>query len=156
MSTSCSKLVRGVHPSRVHPVSQGSLCMRGWNCLGATAAFMYTDGGLTSPVLGVIVVPSIWMVMYETLHALYACLGVTFVLLFLILKFQNVLPWNPLGLPGLSGHLAFNTAISFVTNTNWDSYFHLLLLRNTNLNLYNRYSDWQPSDNFWIGDNLFS
>jgi K+-transporting ATPase ATPase A chain len=45
-----------------------------------------------------------------------------FVLLFLILKFQNYLPWNPLGLPGLPGHLAFNTAISFVTNTNWQSY----------------------------------
>jgi K+-transporting ATPase ATPase A chain len=45
-----------------------------------------------------------------------------FVLLFLILKFQDVLPWNPLHLPGLSGHLAFNTSVSFVTNTNWQSY----------------------------------
>jgi K+-transporting ATPase ATPase A chain len=45
-----------------------------------------------------------------------------FVLLFLILKFQDVLPWNPLHLPGLSGHLAFNTAISYITNTNWQSY----------------------------------
>ena len=45
-----------------------------------------------------------------------------FALLFLILKFQNFLPWNPLNLPGLSGSLAFNTAISFVTNTNWQSY----------------------------------
>lgn len=45
-----------------------------------------------------------------------------FALLFLILKFQNLLPWNPLHLPGLSGHLAFNTAVSFVTNTNWQSY----------------------------------
>ncbi|MEP7239513.1 MAG: potassium-transporting ATPase subunit KdpA [Devosia sp.] len=45
-----------------------------------------------------------------------------FVVLFLILKFQDLLPWNPLHLPGLSGHLAFNTAISFVTNTNWQSY----------------------------------
>ena len=45
-----------------------------------------------------------------------------FVLLFLILKFQDLLPWNPLHLPGLPGHLAFNTAVSFVTNTNWQSY----------------------------------
>ncbi|HWA17393.1 MAG TPA: potassium-transporting ATPase subunit KdpA [Devosia sp.] len=45
-----------------------------------------------------------------------------FALLFLILRFQNLLPLNPLGLPGLPGHLAFNTAISFVTNTNWQSY----------------------------------
>ncbi len=54
--------------------------------------------------------------------ALIAFNAAGFVLLFLILKFQNYLPWNPLGLPGLSGHLAFNTAISFVTNTNWQSY----------------------------------
>ena len=45
-----------------------------------------------------------------------------FVLLFLILKFQDLLPFNPQHLPGLPGHLAFNAAISFVTNTNWQSY----------------------------------
>ena len=54
--------------------------------------------------------------------ALVAFNAAGFVLLFLILKFQDLLPWNPLHLPGLSGHLAFNTAISFVTNTNWQSY----------------------------------
>ena len=45
-----------------------------------------------------------------------------FALLFLILKFQNILPFNPLGLPGLSADLAFNTTVSFITNTNWQSY----------------------------------
>jgi K+-transporting ATPase ATPase A chain len=45
-----------------------------------------------------------------------------FVLLYAILVFQNWLPWNPQHLPGLSGPLAFNTAVSFVTNTNWQSY----------------------------------
>ncbi|WP_421761121.1 potassium-transporting ATPase subunit KdpA [Devosia sp.] len=45
-----------------------------------------------------------------------------FVLLFGILKFQDLLPFNPQGLPGLRADLAFNTAISFVTNTNWQSY----------------------------------
>lgn len=45
-----------------------------------------------------------------------------FVLLFGILKFQDLLPFNPQHLPGLPGHLAFNAAISFVTNTNWQSY----------------------------------
>jgi K+-transporting ATPase ATPase A chain len=54
--------------------------------------------------------------------ALVAFNAAGFVLLFGILKFQDVLPWNPLHLPGLSGHLAFNTAVSFVTNTNWQSY----------------------------------
>ncbi|WP_437615922.1 potassium-transporting ATPase subunit KdpA [Erwinia sp. V71] len=44
------------------------------------------------------------------------------VLLFLMLLWQDLLPLNPQGLPGLSWHLALNTAISFVTNTNWQSY----------------------------------
>ena len=39
-----------------------------------------------------------------------------------VLRLQGVLPGNPLGHPGLSGHLAFNTATSFTTNTNWQSY----------------------------------
>ncbi|HEY0958027.1 MAG TPA: potassium-transporting ATPase subunit KdpA [Novosphingobium sp.] len=38
------------------------------------------------------------------------------------LRLQAVLPGNPLGLPALSGHLSFNTAVSFTTNTNWQSY----------------------------------
>ena len=39
-----------------------------------------------------------------------------------LLRLQGVLPGNPQGLAGLSPHLAFNTAISFATNTNWQSY----------------------------------
>jgi K+-transporting ATPase ATPase A chain len=39
-----------------------------------------------------------------------------------VLRLQGVLPGNPQGLGGLSPHLAFNTAISFTTNTNWQSY----------------------------------
>jgi potassium-transporting ATPase potassium-binding subunit len=45
-----------------------------------------------------------------------------FVLLFLIQVFQGYLPLNMEKLPGVSWHLAFNTAASFVTNTNWQSY----------------------------------
>lgn len=45
-----------------------------------------------------------------------------FLLLLGILLFQNVLPLNPQGLPGLKFPLAFNTAISFMTNTNWQAY----------------------------------
>lgn len=41
---------------------------------------------------------------------------------YFILRFQDHLPLNPQGLPGLSPHLAFNTAVSFATNTNWQSY----------------------------------
>ncbi|MEG3179756.1 potassium-transporting ATPase subunit KdpA [Sphingomonas sp. LT1P40] len=39
-----------------------------------------------------------------------------------VLRLQGVLPLNPLGYSGVSEHLAFNTAISFTTNTNWQSY----------------------------------
>ncbi|RAK60228.1 potassium-transporting ATPase subunit KdpA [Phenylobacterium hankyongense] len=46
----------------------------------------------------------------------------SFIVLYLILRFQNLLPLNPQGFPGLSPDLSFNTAISFVTNTNWQSY----------------------------------
>ena len=43
-------------------------------------------------------------------------------LLFTLLMLQGVLPLNPQQLPGLPWHLALNTAVSFVTNTNWQSY----------------------------------
>jgi K+-transporting ATPase ATPase A chain len=39
-----------------------------------------------------------------------------------ILRLQGLLPLNPLGYAGTSEHLAFNTAVSFTTNTNWQSY----------------------------------
>ncbi|WP_257896335.1 potassium-transporting ATPase subunit KdpA, partial [Enterobacter chuandaensis] len=42
--------------------------------------------------------------------------------LFAMLMLQGSLPLNPQQLPGLSWHLALNTAVSFVTNTNWQSY----------------------------------
>ena len=47
---------------------------------------------------------------------------VGFLFVYLVLFFQNLLPLNPANLPGLSWHLAFNTAVSFMTNTNWQSY----------------------------------
>ncbi|MER2299697.1 MAG: potassium-transporting ATPase subunit KdpA, partial [Pseudomonas sp.] len=45
-----------------------------------------------------------------------------FVLLFSVLMLQGSLPLNPQHLPGLEWSLAFNTAVSFVTNTNWQAY----------------------------------
>jgi potassium-transporting ATPase potassium-binding subunit len=45
-----------------------------------------------------------------------------FSLLFIIQLIQNLLPLNPQALPNVSPVLAFNTAISFMTNTNWQSY----------------------------------
>ncbi|MBJ6985815.1 potassium-transporting ATPase subunit KdpA [Devosia sp. MC521] len=44
------------------------------------------------------------------------------VLLYAMLRLQGILPFNPQGFAGASPDLAFNTAVSFVTNTNWQSY----------------------------------
>ena len=54
--------------------------------------------------------------------ALLAFNAVGFLLVYAIIRFQGVLPLNPQGFSGVSEHLAFNTAVSFVTNTNWQSY----------------------------------
>ncbi|MFA5265663.1 MAG: potassium-transporting ATPase subunit KdpA [Opitutaceae bacterium] len=54
--------------------------------------------------------------------ALLAFSLVGMLLTYLILRFQGHLPLNPQNFPGLSPHLAFNTAASFTTNTNWQSY----------------------------------
>ncbi|KTA82483.1 MULTISPECIES: potassium-transporting ATPase subunit KdpA [Aeromonas] len=54
--------------------------------------------------------------------SLLAFNGAGFGLLFLILMAQGLLPLNPQQLPGLNWELAFNTAVSFMTNTNWQAY----------------------------------
>jgi K+-transporting ATPase ATPase A chain len=43
-------------------------------------------------------------------------------LTYFMLRFQDHLPLNPQGFPGLTPSLAFNTAASFTTNTNWQNY----------------------------------
>jgi K+-transporting ATPase ATPase A chain len=48
--------------------------------------------------------------------------GLGLIVLFLILMLQGILPLNPQGFSGFPLDLAFNTAISFVTNTNWQAY----------------------------------
>ncbi|MBV9062209.1 MAG: potassium-transporting ATPase subunit KdpA [Alphaproteobacteria bacterium] len=45
-----------------------------------------------------------------------------FVILYLLQRLQGLLPFNPQHYPGVSEHLAINTSVSFVTNTNWQSY----------------------------------
>ena len=45
-----------------------------------------------------------------------------FVSLFAIQRLQNVLPLNPQGFDAVPSDLAFNTSISFITNTNWQNY----------------------------------
>jgi K+-transporting ATPase ATPase A chain len=57
---------------------------------------------------------------YAVSLMVFNVLGIGF--LFAILKLQGVLPLNPQGFPAVENLLAFNTAVSFVTNTNWQNY----------------------------------
>jgi K+-transporting ATPase ATPase A chain len=45
-----------------------------------------------------------------------------FLLAYALQRFQAVLPLNPAGMPAVAPDLAFNTAVSFATNTNWQNY----------------------------------
>ncbi len=47
---------------------------------------------------------------------------VSLLLTYLIERTQHLLPWNPQGFAGVAPDLAWNTAASFTTNTNWQSY----------------------------------
>ena len=47
---------------------------------------------------------------------------VGFVSLYALQRLQNVLPLNPQGFDAVPSDLAFNTSISFITNTNWQNY----------------------------------
>ncbi|HTZ71439.1 MAG TPA: potassium-transporting ATPase subunit KdpA [Acetobacteraceae bacterium] len=58
----------------------------------------------------------------EYVFALLLLNALHFLLLYAILRLQYYLPWNPQGITGMSPRLAFNTAASFVTNTNWQAY----------------------------------
>ena len=57
---------------------------------------------------------------YAVAMVLFAVAG--FVTLYALQRLQWYLPFNPQGQTGVEQVLAFNTAVSFVTNTNWQSY----------------------------------
>jgi K+-transporting ATPase ATPase A chain len=57
---------------------------------------------------------------YTIALLVFSAAGVLFT--YAILRMQHLLPLNPQGLPAVSPALAFNTAVSFTTNTNWQSY----------------------------------
>ena len=48
--------------------------------------------------------------------------GFALLITYAIFRLQGVLPFNPQHLPGVTPALAWNTAVSFVTNTNWQAY----------------------------------
>ncbi|HVP30858.1 MAG TPA: potassium-transporting ATPase subunit KdpA [Myxococcota bacterium] len=54
--------------------------------------------------------------------ALLAFSAFSLLVSYAIFRLQAVLPLNPAGLPAVSEHLSWNTAVSFTTNTNWQSY----------------------------------
>ncbi len=100
--------------------------------LGAYMAALFT-GKRTwlTPVLGPVergfyavagVDPRRGMGWKEYAFALILLNALHFLLLYAILRLQGVLPFNPQHVVGMSPRLAFNTAASFVTNTNWQAY----------------------------------
>ena len=60
-----------------------------------------------------------WVV-YGAAMLIFSVAG--FVSLYLLQRLQNILPFNPQHLSAVSPDLAFNTSISFISNTNWQSY----------------------------------
>ncbi len=59
-------------------------------------------------------------VTYTIAMAFFSAAG--FVALYAIQRLQGILPFNPQGQSAVEQSLAFNTSVSFVTNTNWQSY----------------------------------
>jgi potassium-transporting ATPase potassium-binding subunit len=66
--------------------------------------------------------PDAEMTWYTYLFAVLAFSFVGFAYLYVLLRTQQWLPFNPQGFGPMAPDLAFNTAISFVTNTNWQFY----------------------------------
>jgi len=57
---------------------------------------------------------------YASAMLLFSCASM--LLLYVIERTQQILPWNPQKLGAVAPDLAFNTAASFTTNTNWQNY----------------------------------
>ena len=75
---------------------------------------------LTYRVLGVDPAKEHSWKQYTLALLLFSLVGLLFT--YAILRLQQFLPLNPQKFGALSQHLAFNTAVSFTTNTNWQSY----------------------------------
>ncbi len=57
---------------------------------------------------------------YSVAVLLFSVIG--FIFLYLLQRIQGTLPLNPMGMGAVAPDLALNTAVSFVTNTNWQNY----------------------------------
>jgi K+-transporting ATPase ATPase A chain len=100
--------------------------------LGRFMATVFTGGRtFLTPILGPIeratyricgINPAATMGWKSYALALILLNAVYFLLLYAILRLQYYLPFNPQHIVGMPTQLAFNTAASFVTNTNWQAY----------------------------------
>ncbi len=95
------------------------------------AGLLTGERNFMSPVLGPVergcyavagVDPERGMGWVEYATALLLLTAAHFAILYAMLRLQDVLPFNPAGVPAMSPRLALNTAMSFVTNTNWQAY----------------------------------
>ena len=100
--------------------------------IGRFMAAVFTGGRtFLTPVMGPIerityrvcgIDPAATMGWKSYAFALILLNAVYFLLLYAILRLQFYLPFNPQHIAGMPTQLAFNTAASFVTNTNWQAY----------------------------------
>jgi K+-transporting ATPase ATPase A chain len=118
------------------------MTVNGWLQIALTLALVAGAAALLGPYLAAVAEGRVrWLKPVETLF--YRAAGVDssqemgwktyaaalmvlnllhFGLLYLMLRFQQFLPLNPAGIGPMSPRLALNTAMSFVTNTNWQAY----------------------------------
>ncbi|UYB36523.1 potassium-transporting ATPase subunit KdpA [Arthrobacter koreensis] len=93
--------------------------------LGDYLAHAYTSGKDLAPERGVYrmlgVAPRSGQTWQSYLRSVLVCSALGVLALYLLQRMQPLLPAS-LGLPAVPEGLAFNTAVSFVTNTNWQSY----------------------------------
>ena len=89
------------------------------------------DGTLLSPVLRPLERGLYWLCGIDETHeqhwtaytvAMLVFTAAGFIALYALQRLQGVLPFNPQGLAGVEPTLAFNTSVSFISNTNWQSY----------------------------------
>lgn len=94
--------------------------------VAAHMARVFDGAALSAPQRGVFRLAGIRAEVPQTWRAyalaVLAFNAAGFALLFAVLRLQGVLPLNPDGVAAMSPDLAFNTAASFVTNTNWQAY----------------------------------
>ncbi len=81
--------------------------------LGSTERLIYRVCGVN---------PKSEMKWTEYSTALLIFSAVSGIVLYGMLRLQQILPWNPQGFGAVAPDLSFNTAVSFITNTNWQAY----------------------------------